>query len=242
MASKLTGLFDKLMDLLCPGNVQCALCGREIKEGRLCTKCEMGLKLNSSSRCIRCSRPTVSVEDKLCEQCKMTPDMHYDRAFAPLVYKGSAVSLMRAFKYHDRRDLAGFFGDFLEAEYKTVPETDIIVPVPMQSKKLVDRMYAQADELALELSRRVGKKCTLSVCRKVKDTGTQTVLNPKERMANVKGAFKVVDKSEIKGKKVLVVDDVFTTGATVSELARVLKRAGASVVYVLCACIAVYKI
>ncbi len=240
--NKLKRLADKFMELLCPEGVTCISCAKEIREGELCPECEKKLRLNNKNRCSRCSRPTVSVEDNLCEQCKVDPEVHYDKAFAPLVYTGTALSLMRAFKYHGRRDIVKFFGEFMENECVNIPETDIIIPVPMQRVKLLDRIYNQADELALEISRRTGAKVSLSACAKVKDTGTQTVLSPKERRANVKGAFKVVDRSTVKGKRVLVVDDVFTTGATVSELARKLKIAGATEVYVLCACIAVYKI
>lgn len=214
------------------------LCGKEIREGELCPECEKSLRLNAKNRCDRCSRPTVSIEDNFCEQCKTNPDVYFDKAVAPFVYSGTALALMRAFKYHDRIDIGGYFGKYLEKEYRNLPETDIIVPVPIWEKKLLDRTYSSAEVLAKELAECVGVELTPGVCKKIKDTGTQTVLNPEERAKNVKGCFEVVQKEKVKGKSVLIVDDVFTTGATASELARVLKRKGAARVYVLCAAIA----
>ena len=233
--------FDTFMDLLCPSGVACLLCGKEIKEGSLCADCEKSLKVNSRNRCVKCSRPTVSIEDELCEQCKAMAHVYYDSCVAPLIYSGTALALMRAFKYHDRIDIADYFVDFLEKEYYALEKPDLIIPVPLWEKKLVDRVYSSADVLSENLAKRTGAKLNKSICRKIKDTGTQTVLTPEERAKNVKGCFEVTDKEAVKGKSILIVDDVFTTGATVSELAKVLKKKGASKVRVLCVAIAVTK-
>lgn len=241
MANYIKKFWDKFMELLCPVGVSCLLCGRELSKGDLCPDCEKALKINRKNRCERCSRPTVSIEDNFCEQCKINPNVYYDKAAAPFIYSGTALALMRAFKYHDRIDIGSYFGKYIEKEYRKLPETDIIVPVPMWDKKLLDRTYSSAEILARDLSERTGAELSVDACRKIKDTGTQTVLNPEERAENVKGCFEVVKKDKIKGKRVLIVDDVFTTGATVSELAKTLKKRGASEVYVLCAAIAVYK-
>ncbi len=229
------------LDLLCPKSVSCLLCGKEIKKGELCAECEKKLRMNSRNRCRRCSRPTVSIEDELCEQCKLIPEVHYDSAVAPFIYEGTALNLMRAFKYHDRIDIGEYFAEFLQREYQNLPETDIIIPVPLWKKKLLDRTYSSAEELAKALSRKTGAEISTKACCKIKDTGTQTVLSPEDRAKNVKGCFKVEERDKIKGKRVLIVDDVFTTGATVSELSRELKKKGAKEVRVLCVAIAVFK-
>lgn len=241
-----TEIFKKLgnafISLLCPEGVTCLLCSKEIQSGELCADCAMQLVLNGKNRCERCSRPTVSVEDNICEECKNNPIVFYDKAIAPLVYTGTALKLLRALKYHDRRDIAKFFASYMEKEYQTLPKTDIIVSVPMHKNKYVDRMYSQSAEIALALAERVGAKVKIDVCEKIKDTISQTSLTKEKRLENTKGCFRVNKKEEIKNKSVLIVDDVFTTGATVNELARVLKKSGATKVYVLCACITNYKI
>lgn len=239
-------LFRKItksfMDLLCPEKATCLLCSKEIKKGEFCTKCELELVYNRKNRCARCSRPTVSVEDNVCEECKNRPTVFYDQAVAPFIYTGTALRLMRALKYHDRRDVAKFFATHMEKEYHTLPKTDIIVPVPMHKSKYVDRMYSQSTELAVALGERVGAKVDDTICEKKENTVSQTSLTKEKRLENVKGSFKVLKKDEIKDKSVLIVDDVFTTGATCSELARTLKKSGAKKVYVLCACITNYKL
>lgn len=229
---------DTFWDLLCPAKVTCLLCSKEIKSGDLCADCEKNIVFNGKNRCEKCSRPTVSIEDNLCEQCKKSPVVYFDKAVAPFVYTGTALMLIRALKYHDRRDIAKYFAPFMKKEYDLFPKCDILLPVPMHESKYLDRLYNQSSELARELGLLVGKTVREDICVKTKNTGTQTVLKPQERVDNVKGSFKVVKKEEIKDKSVVIIDDVFTTGATVSELARVLKKAGASKVYVICTCIA----
>lgn len=233
---------NTFMDLLCPDKVTCLLCSKEIKSGYLCAECESKVKRNIKNRCERCSRPTVSVEDNLCEQCKRQATVNFDKVVAPFIYEGTALGLIRALKYQDRRDIVDYFAPYMEKEYQSLPKTDIIIPVPMHKAKYLDRLYSQSEELCNALCERIDRKARVDLVSKIKDTGTQTVLNYEKRQENVKSSFRVLDKKEIKDKSVLIIDDVFTTGATVNELARVLKKAGASKVYALCACIANYKV
>ncbi len=110
---------------------------------------------------------------------------------------------------------------------------DLIVPVPLHIRRLREREFNQALLLARELSKRTGIPYHERTLRKIKDTPFQTALKGRERRKNVKGAFHVEKREEIKGKTILLVDDVYTTGATVNECARTLLKGGAARVAVL---------
>ena len=239
MANKLVQVFKKFVELLTPEGVSCVNCGREIFEGSLCTDCKKEFFKNDKKRCKRCSRPTVSVDDVVCEQCKQVGEVYYDQAFSPLVYTGVALALVRKYKYHERRDIGKFLSEFMVEEFSNIPEVDYNIPVPMWRGKRKDRLYSTADELSQYVGSAVGLKVMTDIVEKTRDTGSQTELSGTERLQNVKGSFKVAKRVEVRGKRILVIDDVFTTGATVDEIARVLKGAKADKVYVLTSAIAV---
>ena len=241
MANKIKDFFKKFVELLTPTGVTCVNCGKEIFKGSLCESCSKEFFKNDKHRCVRCSRPTVSCDDVVCEQCKKMGDTYYDKAFSPLVYTGVTLGLIRKYKYDERRDIGVFLSDFMVEEYSSVPKVDLIIPVPMWGKKYQNRLYSTADELARLVSDKVGVEYCHDLVLKTRDTGTQTKLSGTERLENVKGSFRVKRRSYTKDKSILIIDDVFTTGATANEVARVLKGAGASKVYVLTSAIAIKR-
>ncbi|MDX2204637.1 MAG: ComF family protein [Hyphomicrobiaceae bacterium] len=160
----------------------------------------------------------------------------YDRARAVARHEGAMRRLVHQFKYADRHEARPLFGRWLrEAGHELLGEADVIVPVPMGRLRLVLRRYNQAAMLATELSRTSGVPAALLALRRVKRTPRQVGLSRAQRIENVAGAFAVAPgrRAEIAGKRVLLVDDVITTGATADACARVLKRAGAARVDVL---------
>lgn len=241
MANKLTTIFKRFIELLTPSNTSCVGCGREIFEGDLCVECEKGFFKNDKRRCIRCSRPTVSHDDVVCEQCKLIGETYFDKAFAPLVYTEIVLRMVRNFKYHERRDIGVYLSRYMLEEFKNIPPVDMIISVPMWRGKYQSRLYSTADELAKLVSEGTGMEYFGDVVIKTRDTGTQTELSGTERLLNVNGSFRVKRRSLVKDKRILLVDDVFTTGATVNEVARVLKGAKADKVYVLTSAIAVKR-
>lgn len=241
MANKLTKLFTKFIELLTPCNAGCVSCGREIFEGELCADCEKEFFKNDKKRCIRCSRPTVSHDDVVCEQCKLMGESYFDKAFSPLVYTGTVLKMVRSFKYHERRDIGVYLSGFMLEELENIPEVDMILSVPMWRGKYQSRLYSTADELAKLVSTGTGIDYFGDAVIKTRDTGTQTELSGRERLDNVKGSFRVRRRALVKDKRILLIDDVFTTGATVNEVARVLKGAKADKVYVLTSAIAVKR-
>ena len=110
---------------------------------------------------------------------------------------------------------------------------DIVLPVPLHPKRLKERGFNQSGLLAKEFSRMQGLPVSFDLLIRKNWTEPQTRLNRKERLENVKGAFSLCDASAVRGRRVLLIDDVFTTGTTLSECAKTLKKAGASEVHVL---------
>lgn len=241
MANKLLKFFKKAVELLTPGEFSCIVCGKEIFEGEMCADCAKEFFKNDKKRCVRCSRPTVSIDDVVCEQCKLIGETYYDKAFSPLLYTGVMLGLVRKFKYDERRDIGVYLSKYMLEEFKNVPYVDVIVSVPMWSGKYQSRLYSTADELAKLISKGTGIEYLKDAVIKTRDTGTQTELSGTERLQNVKGSFRVKGRSLVKDKSILLVDDVFTTGATANEVARVLKGAKADKVYVLTSAIALKK-
>ncbi|MGE5526237.1 MAG: ComF family protein [Rhodospirillaceae bacterium] len=148
---------------------------------------------------------------------------HYDSVTAVYVYDFPIDALIHAYKYGGELRLARLFADTL-AE-RRLPPVDALIPMPLSEPRLRERGYNQALELARRLGRLRGIPVLREACRRVVDTPAQALLPWRERPRNVRGAF--VCDADVAGMRVAVLDDVLTTGATLNELARNLKRAGA---------------
>ncbi|MCV0394067.1 MAG: ComF family protein [Rhizobiaceae bacterium] len=160
----------------------------------------------------------------------------YDRARAALVYAGLARRLAQDLKYNDRTDLAPWMAGWMaRAGAEFLGEVDLIVPVPLHRWRFLGRRFNQSAELARHLAPRFDVPCRPDVVVRTRRTRQQVGLGIRARQDNVRGAFHVPDamRPRVKGKRVLLVDDVLTTGATVSALARTLRRAGAAGIDVL---------
>jgi ComF family protein len=142
---------------------------------------------------------------------------------APFRYQYPLDALIRAYKYGGRLAYARLFGGALAAE--TIPEVEAVVPMPLAPRRLAERGFNQALEIARAAADAAALPLLPFACRKVVETAPQAALPWKERARNVRRAF--VCDADLRGKRVAVVDDVLTTGATLNELARVLRKAGA---------------
>jgi len=198
----------------------CLLCGEESGPELLCAACVAELP-TLVEHCPQCALPSPA--GAVCGSCLERPP-HYDRTLALWRYEFPCDRLVQALKYRARLALAGFFARSVAS--RPLPEVDLIVPMPLHPKRLAERGFNQALEIARGLARHLGRPIEPRGVLRVKDTPPQTRLPYEERAKNVRGAF--LCKLDLSGASVAVVDDVMTTGATLNELARALKRAGAA--------------
>ncbi|MCE5300078.1 MAG: ComF family protein [Spirochaetia bacterium] len=206
----------------------CAGCGRYIKDftySFVCTQCYESIKHIDSSSCPVCAKLIHSEHADGCSECRRRGNkFSYIRAAAQ--YNGAMRELIRYTKFYNKASLAGLLaGLILERVEPGIFEgIDIIVAVPLSKRSLSERGYNQTRNVAKYLSKASGIPLTEAV-RKVRDTPAQNRLDREERRKNLKGAFEV--SGNVDGKRVLIVDDVFTTGSTINEMASVLTAAGA---------------
>lgn len=204
----------------------------------VCSGCWSKIKKNVPPFCFRCGRhldknnPTKNI----CSSC-VRQILHFDRAFSPCIYDGVVKDLIHAFKYrgkdHLGKPLSRLMVEFIKEFNLPLEAIDLIVPVPLHKSRLREREFNQAEILSRHISREFNKNSLADILKRKRNTQTQTGLEPQARFKNVKDSFQVSDAAPIKGKNILLVDDVFTTGATCSEAAYALKQAGAGIVFVL---------
>ena len=182
--------------------------------------------------CDGCGIPFEYELGARCAACESQPRA-FDRARAACLYDESSRDLILQFKHADRTDLTPLFCAWLRrAAPDLIAEADVVAPVPLHRGRLFHRRYNQAAEIARPLARAAGVDYLPDVLRRVRDTGSQGGKSGSGRLRNVQGAFKVPERLRplIAGKRVLLIDDVFTTGATAEACAKALKRAGATAV------------
>lgn len=199
---------------------RCILCDTPTSERRFCADCEAELPMLPPSHCRVCAVPLAS--GMLCGACLDAPPA-FDRVLARFAYDFPIDALIHAFKYGRRLALGNVLGEALAAS--GAPEADALVPMPLAPQRLSERGFNQALEIARIVSRRHRIPIIVDGCRKVTETPPQAALPWKERAKNVRHAFAC--DADLSGLRVAVIDDVLTTGATLNELARVLRKAGA---------------
>lgn len=226
-----------LLDAVLPP--RCLACGAIVEsQGRLCAGCWRSLTFLAPPQCRLCGYPLPHAlpEAPLCGACAVEPPA-FDRARAALRYDEGARGLILAFKHADRTDSAPAFGRWLaRAGAELLAGADLIAPVPLHRWRLLKRGYNQAAILARALARESGVPLVPDLLQRRRATRSQQGLSGQARLANVTAAaFRPHPwhKARLGGRRVVLVDDVMTTGATVGACAQVLRRAGAAEVEVL---------
>lgn len=210
----------------------CLACGVPIAgEGGLCSACWNRLDLIERPFCEQLAIP-FSYDlgaGALSAEAIANPPV-FERLRAVALYDGVARELVHALKYRDHLELVRWMGSWMtRAGAELIADTDVIVPVPLHWQRLWWRRFNQSAALASEIGVRSGMPTALDVVRRVRSTRNQVGQSRSAREDNVRGAFRVdaEHKIAIAGRRVLVVDDVCTTGATLGAVSRALKRAGA---------------
>jgi len=225
------------LDLLIPP--RCVSCGVETARAQgVCQACWSELRFVAEPLCRRCGLGLAAEgadAGGVCGACRASPP-RFDRARAVLAYDDASRPLIVGYKRAGRLEATPLFVRWLEvAGREILPEADLIAPVPLHWRRMLWRRFNQAAELARALARYQAGAYAPDLLRRRKPTRSQAGLGPAARRRNVVGAFAVSDrwKARLAGQRVLLVDDVFTTGATAERAAATLVRAGATAVDVL---------
>ena len=231
MKDFLTKTANALLSALFPDGITCELCGKDVFNGELvCKECEKRLNFSDDAVCDRCGRTDPS-RPSACPSCENM--LGIDKARSVFNYVDGGERLVKSFKYSSAKYLSKPLAAFMKnVYYKNYFSPDVICYVPMTVKKQYARGYNQAELIARELSSLVSVPCE-DLLEKIKDTPHQAGLGFEERQKNLRGAYALKSGASVKGKKILLVDDVLTTGATAGEIAGILKRRGAKSVYLL---------
>lgn len=216
----------------------CPLCHKVLKDGErlLCPSCEALQKPVTGPRCMRCSKP-IEEEEEYCRECTGIA-RNFVRGKGIYLYDDRMRSSIVKYKDQGRRQYGEFFARAMCVYGKKEMEAwkpDLIVPVPMHWRKQRIRGFNQAEDLACRIGAFYHLPAASGLVVKVRATRSQKKLNASQRKKNLKQAF--VCTEPLYGKRILVVDDVYTTGATMDAMAACLKEQGASAVYFLTLCI-----
>ncbi len=235
-------LYLPAINLLYPAN--CHVCGTALRpfgDSPVCPACRRKISFIGVRACAGCGLPlreTVPVgEEFLCGGCR-TARHYFERGVSAFVYDGPARELIHLFKYSGSSYLARFFALSLAdavRERLDVTGAELVVPVPLHRSRRRKRGYNQAGEIARRLARLLGLRCKPGALQRLSQCGSQVGRTRARRKENVRGCFRVLDRRLVRERTIFLVDDVYTTGATVDECSKVLLRAGAERVIALTA-------
>lgn len=231
-----------LIDIVYPKT--CLICKTKLKkdisaiDDVVCVECWAKIKRNLPPFCHRCGRrlKVNNFTKHVCPGCIKKP-LHFDRAFSVCKYEGVIKELIHKFKYESKDYVGSILSrlmvEFIREYNLPVNFIDVIIPVPLHRIRLREREFNQAEILSNYIASEFNKDVLNNCLLRHRYTKTQTELEENQRLLNVKDSFSVSRIEVIKGKNVLLVDDVLTSGATSSEAAYTLKNAGANIVFVL---------
>ncbi|MBO5705205.1 MAG: ComF family protein [Alphaproteobacteria bacterium] len=237
-------IFQNLIEFLFPP--ACPLCDAPVStHGQLCADCWGAINWIDNPKCVKCGYPFPADIDlggaPLCPVCA-SGQCELDWIRCACVYDDVSRSAMLPFKHAGRTKYSLFMSHAMIWALRDINvDADVVMPVPLANKRLFKRGYNQATLLARPISRALNIKMDLdSVVRTHREMMGHK--NARERAENIRGVFSVVNPDAVRGKRILLVDDVMTTGATFSELRRILVRSGAAAVYGVAFCRAVRAI
>ena len=233
-------ILNQIYEIFFPS--QCLPCSKIIgKDALFCSACWQKLQFITDPKCKICSHPfeyMSSHSQLICSKCLIKKPA-FDQVMTLFRYNSIIKKIIGDFKYRDATYLSKKLAKILFNKFKKDIETvDFIVAIPLHHKRLRQRKFNQATLLAKEISKCSGKELFYDLLLPIKNTKTQVELRKKQRELNLKNAFVINAKylEMVRGKNILLIDDVMTTGTTLDNCAKVLKKAGAK--SVICATIA----
>ena len=229
-----------MIDLFFPRQVKCVSCGEEASKFGICDKCVRLFSLIPYPSCEICGGENLG-KGKVCFECK---DKHFSftKNYSIFTYADDVRNKIISFKQNGNKAIGEMFAYFIADKYSEIcvkHNIDIIIPVPISEERLKSRKFNQSMVLCSQIND--NNKVNNNVLARTKDTPHQAGLSKTNREENLKNSFTVIDKKIIKGKTILVVDDIYTTGATLNACANALKLAGAKEIFTLTLSRAVIK-
>ena len=229
MAAPFRAVFGRALDVALPS--LCPACREQVRDSGLCASCWSKLSMIAPPYCERLGIPfAYDPGPGVLSMQAISDPPAYHRARAAVRYDDIARALVHALKYGDRIDLAPTMGRWMaRAGRELLKDADAIIPVPLHWRRLWARRFNQSALLAQAISRETGVAVADTALKRVKATAQQVGLTQSERAENVQGAFRVPPdrKAVVAGRRLVLVDDVLTSGATSDACARALLRAGA---------------
>jgi len=237
---RLSVLANSFLDLIYPR--YCLICYTSLNntdKKALCVECAEQIEfIHQNTVCYKCGTDfgPYATSETPCQECFYHPP-RFTKAIGVARYQGIMRELIHKFKYAKEKVLLDELADLLIKRWlktnSSLPPIDLIIPAPLYHKKLKERGFNQSELLAERLHKTLGIPLELNNLIKIKLTPDQASLDSSARKKNLIDAFQVTNPQDIDGKNILLIDDVLTTGATASEIARTLKKNGAKDVYVL---------
>ena len=203
-------MFEKILNLIFP---------------KVCGFCD---KINNNSLCKNCELILSKYEKNCIKDC--AKEKYFDYLFCALKYENIVREKIIQYKFNEKSYLYKTFAKIIiknKKIYGFLKLYDIIITVPMFKNKKAVRGYNQSELIAKEIGKQWGLAFEKDILIKIKNTQVQSTLNKTQRVENVKDAFDVKDNTKVKNKKIVLIDDIYTTGSTVNECSKILKKAGA---------------
>jgi len=234
-------IFHKGIEIIYPST--CPICTQVLykkmdEKVYICEECRKKLSYIESPRCLKCGKPVDNAETEFCYDCSRVKHL-YSQGVGVWAYTDEIKNSIYQFKYHNKREYGDFYGYELKNRYESIVRNwnaDVLVPVPLHKSKLRKRGYNQADIIAKSFGKLLNIPVDSQLLYRKKKTLAQKELNDKERLKNLENAFMIGEKV-VKYNKVIIVDDIYTTGTTIDACAKILMDAGVHKVYYISLCI-----
>lgn len=221
------------MTLLYPN--RCPICNRMLRDTLICPDCFKKLRYVAEPRCYSCGKPVANAQQEYCSDCAGKKH-EFKQGRAVFLYQGPMRGILYRYKYGNRRDYTEFLATQAVRCYAGWIQSldiDLVMPVPLSKKRMRTRGFNQADLFGRRFSELCGLKYDNQMLVRVRDTLPQKELSVQERKNNLKNAFKM-NKNVVNLKRILLVDDIYTTGSTIDAAALALKQSGIKDVFYLC--------
>lgn len=228
----LNNLSETILNIIYPPT--CPICGKIVRvyNNQICETCKKQVRYIKEPLCKKCGKQLIVKEQEYCYDCSRKEHL-YTKGIALWAYDSNVKKSIYNFKYNNKREYAKVYAEemILRNRQQILNwNVDAIIPIPLHKSKLRSRGFNQAEVLAKEIAKQLGLPMYQNLVKRVKKTLPQKALNDKQRINNLKNAFKI-EEFDVKLKKVILIDDIYTTGVTIDSVTEILKKAGITEVY-----------